>query len=205
MGLIQPRRVAILPIMTTTSTSYLAGRLLVAMPGIGDPRFERAVILLCEHDRTHAMGLTVNRPVEGLTIADLLGRLGVVAGPGAPAELVLMGGPVEPERGFVLHTRDSSPGPEGLTVNGDLMLTASREILEVLAGADRRPRRAAMAVGYAGWDAGQLEREIRDSVWLTCEADEGLVFDDDHEHKWSRALAKIGVSPEHLSAQPGRA
>ncbi len=191
--------------MTTTSTSYLAGRLLVAMPGIGDPRFERAVILLCEHDRTHAMGLTVNRPVEGLTIADLLGRLGVVAGPGAPAELVLMGGPVEPERGFVLHTRDSSPGAEGLTVNGDLMLTASREILEVLAGADRRPRRAAMAVGYAGWDAGQLEREIRDSVWLTCEADEGLVFDDDHEHKWSRALAKIGVSPEHLSAQPGRA
>jgi putative transcriptional regulator len=151
------------------------------------------------------MGLTVNRPVEGLTIADLLGRLGVVAGPGAPAELVLMGGPVEPERGFVLHTRDSGPGPEGLTVNGDLMLTASREILEVLAGADRRPRRAAMAVGYAGWDAGQLEREIRDSVWLTCDADEGLVFDDDHEHKWSRALAKIGVSPEHLSAQPGRA
>ncbi len=205
MGLIRPRRVAILPGMTTTSTSYLAGRLLVAMPGIGDPRFERAVILLCEHDQTHAMGLTVNRPVEGLTIADLLGRLGVVAGPGAPAELVLMGGPVEPERGFVLHTRDSSPGPEGLTVNGDLMLTASREILEVLAGADRRPRRAAMAVGYAGWDAGQLEREIRDSVWLTCEADEGLVFDDDHEHKWSRALAKIGVSPEHLSAQPGRA
>lgn len=151
------------------------------------------------------MGLTINRPVEGLTIADLLGRLGVVVGPGAPAELVLMGGPVEPERGFVLHTRDSSTGPEGLVVNGDLMLTASREILEVLAGADRRPRRAAMAVGYAGWDAGQLEREIRDSVWLTCEADEGLVFDDDHEHKWSRALAKIGVSPEHLSAQPGRA
>ncbi len=191
--------------MTTTSTSYLAGCLLVAMPGIGDPRFERAVILLCEHDRTHAMGLTVNRPVGGLTIADLLGRLGVMAGPGAPAELVLMGGPVEPERGFVLHTRDSSPDPVGLTVNSDLMLTASREILEVLAAADRRPRRAAMAVGYAGWDAGQLEREIRDSVWLTCEADEGLVFDDDHEHKWSRALAKIGVSPEHLSAQPGRA
>ena len=152
------------------------------------------------------MGLAVNRPVEGLTIADLLGRLGVAAGPGAPAELVLMGGPVEPERGFVLHTRDCGDGPQGVPVAGDLMLTASREILEVLAGEhDRRPRRAAMAVGYAGWDAGQLEREIRDSVWLTCEADEGLVFDDDHEHKWSRALAKIGVSPAHLSALPGRA
>ncbi len=192
--------------MTSASQTYLAGRMLVAMPGIGDPRFERAVILLCEHDHGHAMGLTVNRPVEGLTIADLLGRLGVAAGPEAPADLVLMGGPVEPERGFVLHTRDKGlGGNSGVAVGGDLMLTASREILEVLAGADRRPRRAAMAVGYAGWDAGQLEREIRDSVWLTCEADEGLVFDDDHAHKWSRALAKIGVAPENLSAQPGRA
>lgn len=191
--------------MTSASKSYLAGRLLVAMPGIRDPRFERAVILLCEHDYAHAMGLTVNRPVEGLTIADLLGRLGVEPGPSAPTELVLMGGPVEPERGFVLHTRDSGGGPEGVAVAGDLMLTASREILEVLAGTASRPRRAVMAVGYAGWDAGQLEREIRESVWLICDADEGLVFDDDHEHKWSRALAKIGVSPEHLSAQPGRA
>jgi putative transcriptional regulator len=192
--------------MTPTSNTFLTGRLLVAMPGIGDPRFERAVILLCEHDPAHAMGLTVNRPVEGLTVADLLGRLGVEAGPDAPPDLVLMGGPVEPERGFVLHTRDKGAiDNNGVAIGGDLMLTASREILEVLAGADRRPRRAAMAVGYAGWDAGQLEREIRESVWLTCEADEGLVFDDDHEHKWSRALAKIGVSAENLSANAGRA
>ncbi len=191
--------------MMTASNAYLAGRLLVAMPGIGDPRFERAVILLCEHDEAHAMGLTVNRPVEGLTIADLLGRLGVAAGPETLGDLVLMGGPVDPERGFVLHTRDQGTGPHSVRVTGELMLTASREILEVLADADRRPRRAAMAVGYAGWDAGQLEREIRESVWLTCEVDEDLLFDDDHEHKWSRALAKIGVAPENLSAQPGRA
>jgi putative transcriptional regulator len=190
--------------MIKPSDAYLAGRLLVAMPGIGDPRFERAVILLCEHDQAHAMGLTVNRPVEGLTIADLLGRLGVEAGPEAPEDLVLMGGPVEPERGFVLHTRDQGAG-QGVPIGSDFMLTASREILEVLAGVDRRPRRAAMAVGYAGWDAGQLEREIRESVWLTCDPDEGLIFDDDHEHKWSRALAKIGVAVENLSAQPGRA
>jgi putative transcriptional regulator len=192
--------------MTSASSPYLAGRLLVAMPGIGDPRFERAVILLCEHDQAHAMGLAVNRPVEGLTIADLLGRLDVQVGPEAPDDLVLMGGPVEPERGFVLHTRDTGAGHHaGVAIAGDLMLTASREILDALAATDRRPRRVAMAVGYAGWAAGQLEREIRDSVWLTCDADEGLVFDDDHEHKWSRALAKIGVSAENLSAHAGRA
>jgi putative transcriptional regulator len=191
--------------MIPDGDAYLAGRLLVAMPGIGDPRFERAVILLCEHDGDHAMGLTVNRPVEGLTIADLLNRLGVEAGPEAPEDLVLLGGPVDTERGFVLHTRDRGAGPGSVHIAGDLTLTASREILQVLAAPGARPRRAVMAVGYAGWDAGQLEREIRDNVWLTCEADEGLLFDDDHDHKWSRALAKIGVAPEHLSAQPGRA
>jgi putative transcriptional regulator len=191
--------------MIPDDNAYLAGRLLVAMPGIGDPRFERAVILLCEHDGDHAMGLTVNRPVEGLTIADLLNRLGVEAASEAPEDLVLLGGPVDTERGFVLHTRDRGSGPGSVHIASDLTLTASREILQVLAAPGGRPRRAVMAVGYAGWDAGQLEREIRDNVWLTCEADEGLLFDDDHDHKWSRALAKIGVAPENLSAQPGRA
>jgi putative transcriptional regulator len=191
--------------MIRNDSAYLAGRLLVAMPGISDPRFERAVILLCEHDGAHAMGLTVNRPVDGLTISDLLAKLGVEPGPEAPADLVLLGGPVETERGFVLHTRDHGTGPGSVHIADDLSLTASREILRILVTRDGRPRRAAMAVGYAGWDAGQLEREIRENVWLTCEADEGLLFDDDHEHKWSRALAKIGISPENLSAQPGRA
>ena len=191
--------------MTPATSPYLAGRLLVAMPGIDDPRFERSVILLCAHDDAHAMGLAVNRPVEGLSVADLLRRLGVALPANAPEGLVLMGGPVEPERGFVLHTRDAGAGETGAAIDGELMLTASREILDVLASPDARPRRAIMAVGYAGWDAGQLEREIRDSVWLTCEPDDSLVFGEDHEHKWSRALAKIGVSPENLSGQGGRA
>jgi putative transcriptional regulator len=191
--------------MTRAVNSYLAGRLLVAMPGIGDPRFERAVILLCEHDQAHAMGLAINRPVEGLTIADLLQRLGVEPTAEAPADLVLLGGPVDQERGFVLHTRDQTTDPAGVPVGEDLMLTATREILRVLAAPKGRPRRVAMAIGYAGWDAGQLERELRDNVWLICDADEALLFDDDHDHKWSRALAKIGVAPENLSAQPGRA
>jgi putative transcriptional regulator len=191
--------------MALKSTDYLAGRLLVAMPGIEDPRFERAVIFLCVHNAESAMGLAVNRPVEGLTIPRLLGKLGVEPTSETPKDLVLMGGPVETERGFVLHTDDCSFEASSVAVPGGLALTATRDILEALAGRQPRPRKAAMALGYAGWDAGQLEHEIRLSVWLTCEPDEALVFDDDHEHKWSRALAKIGVSAENLSAQAGRA
>ncbi|MEO8812154.1 MAG: YqgE/AlgH family protein [Caulobacteraceae bacterium] len=191
--------------MASHSSPWLAGRLLVAMPGIEDPRFERAVIFLCVHDEGHAMGLTVNRPMEGMTIARLLGRLGVEAAAGAPRDLVLMGGPVETERGFVLHTDDRATQGSSVAVPGGVALTATREILEALAGRQPRPRKAAMALGYAGWDGGQLEREIRQSVWLTCDPDEALLFGDDHEHKWSRALAKIGVAAEHLSAQSGRA
>ena len=191
--------------MTQVGSDYLAGRLLVAMPGIDDPRFERAVIFLCAHDAQHAMGLAVNRPVEGLTVPRLLAKLGVKAPSGAPDDLVLMGGPVETERGFVLHTDDYACPPSSVTVGGGVALTATREVLMALAGRDPHPRRAVMALGYAGWEPGQLEREIRQNIWLTCEAVEGLLFDDDHEHKWSRSLAKIGVAAEHLSAQAGRA
>ena len=194
-----------LGVMPIDASAYFTGRLLVAMPGIEDPRFERSVILLCAHDGQHAMGITINRPVDGLTVTHLLKQLDVTVGAGAVDDLVLMGGPVEPERGFVLHTDDHVGKASGLEVGGGVSLTATREILESLSGRAHRPRRALMALGYAGWDAGQLEREIRDSVWLTCEADEGLLFDDDHEHKWSRALAKIGVAAEHLSSVGGKA
>ena len=187
------------------ASRFLTGRLLVAMPGIGDPRFERAVILVCAHDENHAMGLTVNRPVDGLTVGDLLSHLDVEPVGEPPADLVLMGGPVEPERGFVLHTDDYAAGPAGVAIGSGLALTATREVLEALAGRAAKPRRAVMALGYAGWDAGQLEREIRDSVWLTCDPDEALVFGDEHERKWGQALAKIGVAAEHLSALGGSA
>ncbi len=151
------------------------------------------------------MGLTVNRPVEGLTIAKLLAKLGVKASAAALEELVLMGGPVEPERGFVLHTDDYACAPSSLVIGGGVALTATREVLEAIAAKDGCPRRATMALGYAGWAPGQLEYEIRENVWLTCDPDEGLLFDDDHEHKWSRSLAKIGIAAENLSAQTGRA
>lgn len=186
-------------------TDSLSGRLLIAMPGIDDPRFERAVILLCAHNNDHAMGLALNRPVDGLTVTGLLDRLGVESTIHAPGDLVLLGGPVEQERGFVLHTDDYDGSAASLRVGAGICLTATRDILEAMADEDRRPRRSLLALGYAGWDAGQLERELQQNVWLTCEPDEALLFGDDHDHKWSQALAKIGVAADRLSTLSGRA
>lgn len=188
-----------------TLPETLAGRMLIAMPGIGDERFERAVIIICAHSEEHAMGLTVNRPIDGLTTPDLLGKLGVASDISMPDDLVLFGGPVEKERGFVLHTGDYASQPGTLNITTDLALTATREVLEAMADRSRRPRRSLLALGYAGWGSGQLENELRQNVWLTCEPDETLLFGADHEHKWSAALAKIGVSAERLSSLSGRA
>ncbi|MBI1200057.1 MAG: hypothetical protein GC203_19535 [Phenylobacterium sp.] len=185
-------------------SAFLSGQMLIAMPGIGDPRFERALILICEHDPEHAMGIAVNRPVEGLTVPDLLERLEIKVADDLEDGLVLMGGPVEVERGFVLHT-DDYHAEFSLDVEGGLALTTTREVLEAMGGHNTHPRRAILALGYAGWGAGQLEREIRENVWLTVEADEDLVFDDDYDTKWSRALGKLGVDPQFLSSEAGQA
>ncbi|MDB5493052.1 MAG: transcriptional regulator [Phenylobacterium sp.] len=183
---------------------FFSGQLLIAMPGISDPRFERALILVCAHDEQHAMGVAVNRPVEGLTFPELLTRLEIKSTIVLPPDLVLMGGPVERERGFVVHTGDYT-GEHTLAVGDGLALTASREVLAAIATHDHPPRRAFLALGYAGWGAGQLEDEIKENVWLTCEPDDELVFGADYDRKWGRALAKIGVDPDRLSAIAGRA
>ena len=185
---------------------FLTGQMLIAMPGIGDPRFERALVLICAHDEHHAMGLAVNRPVEGLTVPDLLRRLDVPNAMKAPADLVLMGGPVERERGFVLHTDDYQGHEDNsLQIGEGVALTATRDALEAMTGVGNAPRRSALALGYAGWGAGQLEQEIRNNVWLTCEADEALIFGGDHAAKWAQALAKLGVDASLLTAEAGRA
>ena len=183
----------------------LAGRMLIAMPGIGDPRFERAVVLMCAHDAQHAMGLTLNQPVEGLAVSELLERLGHSPRDHMPQEPVLIGGPVDRERGFVVHTDDYMSQGSSVTIADGIAWTASRDVLTAMGDRARRPRRSILALGYAGWGAGQLERELQDNVWLTCEPDEALVFDVDHELKWAKALAKLGVSAGSLSAQSGRA
>lgn len=185
--------------------AFLAGQMLVAMPGIGDPRFERAVLYLCAHDAEQAMGLAVNRPVEGLTLYELLNNLGVEPDAEALGDLVMLGGPVERERGFVLHTDDFVSPDSTVPVADGLALTVTRDVLDALGNRALRPRRAILALGYSGWGPGQLEQELRDNVWLICEADEALLFGDDYDNKWTMALAKIGVTADHLSAQAGRA
>jgi putative transcriptional regulator len=187
------------------SADALTGRLLVAMPGIGDPRFERAVILMCAHSPDYAMGIALNRPMEGLSVPDLLERLGVASRIELPEQPVLAGGPVERERGFVLHTDDYSAPESTMTVADGVSLTATREVLEAMASGEDAPRHAILALGCAGWSSGQLEREIKENVWLTCDPDEDLIFDDDHGTKWSRALAKIGVTAAQLTSQSGSA
>ena len=183
----------------------LAGRLLVAMPGIGDPRFEHAVILVCAHGPDHAMGLRIDRPAAGVDLKTVLTRLDVVAPETAHGRPVMVGGPVERERGFVLHTDDwmaddsSSPFGEGLA------LTGTREALIAMTDPLVGPRRATLLLGYAGWGDGQLEEELGDNVWLTADADLDLLFDRDFETKWTRALAGLGVDAAMLSGQSGRA
>ena len=190
---------------TEEAPGFLTGRALIAMPGIEDPRFERAVILVCVHTRELAMGLTLNRPVDGLTVPSLMERLGVTSHITLPKDLVLLGGPVETERGFVLHSDDYVSAGSSTKVSDGVALTGTREVLEAIASHNQRPRRSLLALGYSGWGPGQLEREIRDNVWLTCDPDETLLFGHDYEHKWSMALARIGVSAEWLSSQAGRA
>ncbi len=183
----------------------LSGSLLIAMPGIGDPRFERAVILVTSHSAEEATGIAVNRPLEGLSLPELLKRLGVRSQIVVPEHAILIGGPVERERGFVVHSDDYVSADSTLPIGEGLALTATREVLEAMGDGLRRPRQAVLALGCAEWSAGQLEGELRDNVWLTCEADPALIFDEDYGTKWERALAKIGVTPAQLSTVAGSA
>lgn len=188
-----------------SDTSPLAGRLLVAMPGIGDPRFEHAVILICAHGPDHAMGIRLDRPMPKLSLGQLFARLSIEGTPVRPDLPVLAGGPVETERGFVIHTDDHFQPEGSLRIGEGLALTATREVLSAMTDPMTAPRRARLALGYAGWGEGQIEDELRENVWLTAEADLDLIFDTDHETKWTRALGALGIEAGHLSAQAGRA
>lgn len=188
-----------------SDAEFLSGRLLIAMPGIDDPRFERTVVYLCAHDAEHAIGLAVNRPVDGLTLDSLFQRIGIEPPLRRLAEEpVLMGGPVERERGFVLHTDDYLLDDVSMPLTAGLALTTTRDVLQAMSG-EEAPRKAMLALGYAGWGPGQLDREVRENVWLVCDPDEALIFGDDFDHKWSRALEKLGISPAMLSESGGRA
>jgi len=182
----------------------LSGKLLIAMPGMGDPRFDKSVIFMCAHSDEGAMGLIVNKPAPDLAFGDLLEQLGIEAGPNPIRLPVHVGGPVEHGRGFVLHSADYGREGATLDVNGAFGMTATLEILEDMAQG-RGPRSALLALGYAGWGPGQIESEIKRNGWLTCDATEDIVFDTEDGGKWSAALKVLGVDALLLSSSAGRA
>ncbi len=194
-----------------TDDSYLSGRMLIAMPGIGDPRFERTLIYMCAHSSDGAMGIVVNKEAEDITFPDLLERLGVIAEaeeirlPSNLREMpVQIGGPVETGRGFVLHSSDYHVMDSTLCVDETVGLTATLDVLKALADGSG-PTKALLALGYSGWGPGQLEGEIQNNGWLHCDADDLLVFDGTLDDRYDQALAKIGVDPALLSSDAGHA
>lgn len=186
-----------------THTGYLTGHCLVAMPGMGDPRFEGTVIYLCTHSAEGAMGLVINRGLDDISFPDIVDQLGIAPTPLCETIRVQFGGPVDMARGFVLHTRDYHH--EGtLMVNEGVALTATLDVLRAIA-AGEGPRQVLMALGYAGWSPGQLDKELRENVWLTVPADGALLFDVALEEKYTEAMRRLGIDPRLLSDSAGHA
>ncbi|MBV9570622.1 MAG: YqgE/AlgH family protein [Alphaproteobacteria bacterium] len=183
--------------------SFLEGKLLIALPGMSDPRFERSVIYMCAHSATGAMGIIVNKPIEGLGFQELLRRLDLPVSEKTPDSAILFGGPVETGRGFVLHSGEYG-GTESLAITQDISLTATIDILRAIADG-QGPHQALFALGYAGWGPGQIEHEMQANGWIHCDADIALVFGGDMSAKWAVALRKLGIDLSGLSAHAGRA
>jgi putative transcriptional regulator len=186
-----------------TPEHVLAGQLLVAMPQMTDPRFQRSVIYMCAHSPDGAMGIVVNRLIDSLSFPDLLRQLSIDPLPASVDTRVHFGGPVEGGRGFVLHTADYIQD-NSMMVEGGIALTATVDILRAIAEG-RGPRSSLLALGYAGWAPGQLESEIQQNGWLVVPADEHLVFGKDVSTAWERAIGKLGVNPTYLTGVVGHA
>ncbi len=190
--------------------------MLIAMPTMGDPRFERTLIYVCAHSDEGAMGLVVNKPSPILRFPDLLEKLGIAhdrsdnadqSDPSShhvPDIRILEGGPVESGRGFVLHSRDYKAGSSTLAISDTVSMTATVDILTAISSG-QGPEKAILALGYSGWSAGQLEQEIQANGWLHCDADDALIFDAQLETKYDRALAKLGIDVSFLSSEAGHA
>ena len=182
---------------------YLSGQLLIAMPGMTDPRFSESVIYLCAHNEDGAMGLVVNKLMGSLSFAELLQQMKIdLEAIGSKVE-VHFGGPVESGRGFVLHSTDYN-SEETMRVNNDFALTATIDVLKSIAGGEG-PADVMFALGYAGWAPGQLDTEMQNNGWLNCAADSGIVFGEDNEAKWKSAAAKMGIDLSLLTSDVGHA
>lgn len=190
-------------IIVMTDAPFLSGQLLLSMPGIGDPRFERVVIAMCLHDDDGALGLVVNRPLGDLGVRALMQQLDIDPGETPEEALVLQGGPVEPARGFVLHSADYE-GQGTISVGGQWGLTSTLDVLRDIA-AGKGPRQWLAALGYTGWGPGQLDGEMTRHGWMAAPGDPALLFDVPLDKRWPAAWRGLGIDAGHLSATAGRA
>ena len=182
---------------------FLTGKLLIAMPNMGDPRFERSLIYICAHDETHAMGVIVNKPIADVEMTELLRQLEIAPAPMAIETPVYYGGPVQTDRGLVLHTLDYN-GEATLALSNTMGITASRDVLVDIAGANpgnAPPHHYRLAIGHAGWGAGQLESEIAMNAWAHCDPDDAIIFNSQDDEAWRSAFEKLGVTGAMLSPE----
>lgn len=196
-------------IQADTGSSYLTGQFLIAMPNMSDPRFERSLIYMISHTQEGAMGLILNKKSEFINLPDLLKQLDMEEVLSDRQEAIAripiyFGGPVEVGRGFVLHGNDYFVPEVTWRVSEKVSMTATLDILKTVA-MQEGPQPNRIIFGYAGWGSGQLEAEIQANGWLNCEADPDLIFDDDIDTKWQRAIAKLGIDVSMLSSSAGHA
>jgi putative transcriptional regulator len=183
---------------------FLYGKLLMAMPGMPDARFEKSVILMCSHSAQGALGLIVNKPIPGLPFRDLMVKMDIEVTDLCPRNPVLFGGPVDTDRGYVLHGSERTNRQSTIAITPEIALTPTVDVVKAIA-TGRGPERWLMALGYAGWGAGQIENEIANNGWIHCDADAGIVFDAAMDTKWRLAFGKLGAGLSGLSTEAGRA
>lgn len=189
--------------MTDSNNNSLAGKFLVALPTMKDQRFNKAVIYLCVHNEEGAMGLIVNKKLENLTFDDLLDQLSIESGADTRPIQINVGGPVESGRGFILHSNDYQKNGTH-TIQDEIALTATVDILDDIANG-MGPDQFFLALGYAGWGAGQLDAEVQANSWLVVDADSDLLFSENFEEKWNLAASKLGFDINMLMTQGGHA
>jgi len=193
--------------MKNSEAAYLTGKLLLAMPAIGDERFHRSVIYVSAHDEHGAMGLVINYPAPELKFENLLEQLGITSDIEIDVQNldlpVLNGGPVEASRGFLLHSNDFKQD-DTVPVDNDYSITGTTEALKAVANG-KGPDKALFILGYAGWTPGQLEQELQQNSWLVADPDPSLIFEGKAEEKWTKAMNKLGLDPAMLSGDIGRA
>ncbi|WP_096085646.1 YqgE/AlgH family protein [Agaribacterium haliotis] len=187
---------------TIDKCESLRNQFLIAMPGLDDSLFSHSLTFICDHNKNGAMGLIINQPL-GINLSDVFQQLQLESSPALSDAHVLAGGPVNSQQGLVLH-RDEGHWESTLRITPDICLTASKDIVEAMAN-NQGPSGAQLALGYAGWSAGQLEEELSNNMWLTMPADNAIIFDTPTEQRWNAAAQALGVDLNLISSAAGHA